>query len=70
VEQNRNGISLTGASIGWGRLFGMVSRAKLSDPTSSAFQSGVTMYRDITAATPTFAWITMSRTQLAVGRHD
>jgi hypothetical protein len=72
VEQNRNGISLTGASIGWGRLFGMVSRAKLSDPTSSAFQSGVTMYRDITAATPAFAWITTSRntrsTQLAVGR--
>ncbi len=72
VEQNRNGISLTGASIGWGRLFGMVNRAKLADPTSSAFQSGVTMYRDITAATPAFAWITTSRntrsTQLAVGR--
>jgi hypothetical protein len=72
VEQYRNGISLTGAPIGWGRLFGMVSRSKLADPTSSVFQSGVAMYRDITAATPAFAWITTSRntrsTQLAVGR--
>jgi hypothetical protein len=72
VAQNRNGISLTGAFIGWGRLLGMVSRAKLSDPTSSAFQSGVTIYRDMTAATPAFAWITTSHntrsTQLAVGR--
>jgi hypothetical protein len=72
VEQYRNGISLTGAPIGWGRLFGMVSRSKLADPTSSAFQSGAAMYRDITAATPAFAWITTSRntrsTQLAVGR--
>jgi nitroreductase len=72
VEQNRNGISLTGASIGWGKLFGMVSRTKLADPKSMVFQSSVTMYRDIAAATPAFAWITTSNnsrsTQLAVGR--
>jgi Nitroreductase family len=49
----------------------MVSQTKLADPTSSAFQSGLTMYRDITAATPAFAWITSRNarsTQLAVGR--
>lgn len=72
VVQNRNGISLTGASIGWARLLSMVNRTKLAEPTSSAFQSSMAMYRDITAATPSFAWITASRntrsTQLAVGR--
>ncbi len=72
VEQNRNGISLTGAPIGWGRLLGLISREKLADPTSQAFQSGVTMYRNIAEASPAFAWMTTSRNsrsmQLAVGR--
>jgi hypothetical protein len=72
VNQHRNGIDLTGAPIGWGRLLGMVNREKLADPTSQAFQSGVTMYRDMAEATPAFAWMTTSNntrsTQLAVGR--
>ncbi|GAB4372167.1 MAG: nitroreductase family protein [Elainellaceae cyanobacterium] len=72
VEQHRNGIDLTGAPIGWGRLLGMVSREKLADPTSQAFKSGVTMYRDMAQTTPAFAWMTTSdntrSTQLAVGR--
>ncbi len=72
VEQHRNGISLTGAPIGWGRLLGIVSREKLADPTSTAFQSGVKRYRDMAEATPAFAWMTTSNntrsTQLAVGR--
>jgi len=72
VEQHRNGIDLTGAPIGWGRLLGMVNREKLADPTSQAFQSGVKMYRDMAVATPAFAWITTRdntrATQLAVGR--
>jgi nitroreductase len=72
VEQHRNGIDLTGTPIGWGRLLGLVNREKLADPTSQAFKSGVTMYRDMAVATPTFAWMTTSdntrSTQLAVGR--
>lgn len=72
VEQYRDGIDLTGALIGWGRLFGMVNRENLADPNSSAFQSGVTMYRNMTQATPAFAWITTSNnsrvTQLRAGR--
>lgn len=72
VEQHRNGIDLTGAPIGWGRLLGMVNREKLADPTSQAFKSGVTLYRNIAVATPAFAWMTtsdnMRSTQLEVGR--
>jgi Nitroreductase family len=72
VAQHRDGISLTGAPIGWARLFGVVSREKLADPTADAFKSGATMSRDRAIATPAFAWITTSNnrrtTQLAVGR--
>lgn len=72
VEQHRNGIDLTGAAIGWGRLLGMVNREKLADPTSGAFRSGVTMYREMAQGTPAFAWMTTTNntrsTQLAVGR--
>jgi hypothetical protein len=72
VAQHRDGITLTGAPIGWARLFGMVSRRKLADPTSDAFKSGVAMSRDRAVATPAFGWITTSdnrrTTQLAVGR--
>lgn len=71
VEQHRNGIDLTGASIGWGRLLGMVNREKLADPTTQAFKSGITMYRNMAQATPAFAWMTTidnnRPTQLAVG---
>jgi hypothetical protein len=72
VEQHRNGISLTGAPIGWARILGFISREKLADPNSQAFQSGVTKYRNIAEASPAFAWMTTSRNtrslQLAVGR--
>lgn len=72
VEQYRNGIDLTGTTIGLGRLLGMVNRKKLADPTSAAFESGITMYRDMAENTPAFAWITTENnqraTQLAVGR--
>jgi Nitroreductase family len=72
VAQHRDGITLTGAPIGWARLFGMVSREKLADQTSDAFKSGAAMSRDRAVATPAFGWITSSdnrrTTQLAVGR--
>lgn len=72
VEQHRDGINLTGTLIGLGRLLGVVSRERLADPTSQAFKSGVTMYREMAEATSAFAWITTSEnrrsTQLAVGR--
>ncbi len=72
VEQHRNGIDLTGATIGLGRLLGMVNRKKLADPTSTAFKSGITMYRDMAESTPAFAWMitedNQRATQLAVGR--
>jgi Nitroreductase family len=72
VAQHRDGITLTGAPIGWARLFGMVSREKLADPTSDAFKSGAAMSRDRAISTPAFAWIATSDnrriTQLAVGR--
>ncbi len=72
VEQHRDGITLTGAPIGWGRLFGMVSREKLADRTSDAFKSGAAMSRELAISTPAFAWMTTSNnsrtTQLAIGR--
>jgi nitroreductase len=72
VEQYRNGISLTGAPIGWGRLLGMISREKLASQTSDAFKSGVVMSREWAVSTPAFAWMSTTNnrrtTQLAVGR--
>lgn len=72
VEQHRNGIDLTGAPIGWSRLFGIMTREKLADPASQAFKMGITMYREMAVATPAFAWMTTSdntrTTQLLVGR--
>ncbi len=72
VDRYRNGISLTGAPIGWGSLFGIISRAKLADPTSDAFKSSIVMSREWAVATPAFAWMTTTNnrrtTQLAVGR--
>jgi hypothetical protein len=72
IAQHRDGITLAGAPIGWARLFGIVNREKLADPTSDAFKSGTAVSRDRAVATPAFAWITSSNnsriTQLAVGR--
>jgi Nitroreductase family len=72
VDRHRNGISLTGAPIGWGRLLGMISREQLANPNSDAFKSGAVMSRELAIATPAFAWMTTTNndrmTQLAVGR--
>jgi nitroreductase len=72
VEQYRNGVSLTGAAVGWGRIFGYVSREKLVDPTSQVFNMVLNRYRELSLATPAFAWMTTSdnrrTTQLEVGR--
>ena len=72
VDRHRDGITLTGAPIGWGRLLGMVSREKLADQTSAAFKSGEAMSQEWAISTPAFAWMTTSdnsrTTQLAIGR--
>ncbi|MEM7770558.1 MAG: nitroreductase family protein [Cyanobacteria bacterium P01_A01_bin.37] len=72
VAQHRDGIDLTGAGVGWGRLFGVLNREKAADPASQAFKITVDMYRDMAEQTPAFVWMTTtgnSRSmQLAVGR--
>ncbi len=72
IAANPDGIDLGGTMIEVGRLFGIVSRESLADPTSSAFQQGLDMQREIAEATPAFGWLIASGNgrsdQLAAGR--
>lgn len=58
VARHRDGISLEGPLIGFGKLVGAVSREALADPSSAAFQQGLDMYRPMAASARAFAWLT------------
>jgi hypothetical protein len=57
IEANPDGIDLGGPLMEALMLTGVMSRAALSDPASSAFQQGLEMYEKLHAATPAFAVI-------------
>lgn len=57
IEANPDGIDLGGPLVETLMLAGLMSRAALLDPASSAFQQGLAMYEKLHAATPAFAVI-------------
>ena len=57
VTANPDGIELEGPMIGAGRLAGVVSRATLGDPSSTAFQQGLDMYQEMAMSARAFGWL-------------
>lgn len=57
VTANPDGIALEGPMIEIGRRLGMVSREALADPTSSAFQQGLDLYKKMAMSARAFGWI-------------
>lgn len=57
VEANPDGIRLEGAMIEFARLVGMISRASLADPNSSAFKQGMDKYRGLAMSARAFGWL-------------
>jgi hypothetical protein len=72
VAADPDGIALEGAMIEVGRRLGMVTREALADPTSSAFQQGLDLYKKMAMSARAFGWISnrnKDRTdQLKAGR--
>jgi len=72
IDWYRDGINLHGPLFWWGQRLGMIDKATMADPTSSAFESGVSRYRDMTQSAMGFAWLTTSGNdrpaQIAAGR--
>ena len=72
VTADPDGIPLEGAMIEVGRRLGMVTREALADPTSSAFQQGLDLYKKMAMSARAFGWISnpnKDRTdQLKAGR--
>ena len=57
VTANPDGIALEGPMIEIGRRLGMLSREALADPTSSAFQQGLDLYKKMAMSARAFGWI-------------
>lgn len=57
IEADPDGIALGGPFLETLQLIGMLDRAQLADPNSTAFIQGMDMYRDIFAGTPAFVWM-------------
>ncbi|MEO0712494.1 MAG: twin-arginine translocation pathway signal protein [Pseudomonadota bacterium] len=57
VAANPDGIELEGPLIAAGKLAGVISRQSLADPTSSGFQQGLAMYREMAKSARAFAWL-------------
>jgi hypothetical protein len=72
IEANPDGIALGGTVIELLAVAGQITRAKLVDPSSTAYKSGLDKYRLMLDQTPSYLWIstpTNSRTdQIAAGR--
>lgn len=72
VAKHPDGIDILGTGIWWGRMFGMVSREKIADPKSEAFQVGVDQYEEMFQNTPGFLWMVSDNNsrpiQLRIGR--
>lgn len=57
VEKNPDGIDLGGLSMGLMKMSGIVSRKGLDTPGSTAYNTGIDMYRDIIYTAKGFVWI-------------
>lgn len=57
IARHRDGIDLGGTMMELGKFFGMIDRAALADPQSTAFQQGMDIYRDIMSTAMGYAWI-------------
>jgi hypothetical protein len=72
VDANPDGIVLEGMMVEVGRRFGILSRQKLGDPTSTAFRQGLDQYREKARSAHAFGWLVNDNTsrtdQLAAGR--
>jgi hypothetical protein len=58
IEANPDGIDLGGPFLESLMAAGLLSRAAQLDPTSTAFRTGIDMYRTMLAATPAYAVLT------------
>lgn len=72
IEANPDGIALSGALLETLSLVGILTRNKLSDPTSSAYQIGLDMMDEAAMSSMGFVWITTMGndriTQIKAGR--
>lgn len=72
INANPDGIDLGGPFLESLALAGLLTRESQMDPTSTGFQQGVDMYREMLAATPAYAVVTTSTNfradQIAAGR--
>ena len=72
VDANPDGLTMTGPKMEALKLLGVLDKASLSDPTSTAFKTGLEMQQEICGSIPALLWITTSsnsRTdQLEAGR--
>lgn len=72
IDWYRDGISLHGPLFWWGQRLGMIDKATMADATSSAFESGISRYRDMTQSAMGFAWLATPGNdrpaQIAAGR--
>ena len=57
VAANPDGIELEGPFIAAASMAGMLNRETLADPSSTAFQEGLSMYRAMAMSAPAFGWI-------------
>lgn len=57
VAANPDGIELEGPFIAAAKLFGVVSRKALSDPSSEGFQQRLNMYEALAVSARGFAWL-------------
>jgi hypothetical protein len=72
INANPDGIDLGGMPLEALIAAGLVTREALATPGTQSYETGITMYQPMLAATPTFVWLTSpdnSRTaQIASGR--
>ena len=58
VSANPDGIELEGAIFTLGQWLGFITPEALGDPTSSAFQQGLELYRTMANSARAFGWLT------------
>lgn len=72
IDWYRDGISLHGPMFWWGQRLGLIDKATIADPKSSAFESGIARYRDMTQSAMGFVWLSTEgndrSAQIAAGR--
>lgn len=58
IEAHRDGISLSGPAMELLKVAGVMSRANMADPTSSAFSKALEKYDRMLSATRAYVWLT------------